>query len=101
MANTALAPPKMMLTNASVNSDNDIVAKISWDLPCGGVDKYTFYYLNGKGDCHNDTLSSNEKLHTVISASTIQIEAHRNDESVCSPGMYYLLIYDAYYNIMG
>ena len=70
-----------------VEDDN---TTISWDVPCRGVDSYTFYYDDGTGLlCQNTTLVGDATSYTSQNElNEIQIAAHRNDITVCSQGMY-------------
>ena len=52
------------------------------------MDSYTFYYDDGIGVCHNVTLDSTTTSYTIANGQEIQIAAHQNDVTKCSPGMY-------------
>ena len=87
------APTDIKVTDFSVDDESNINTTISWNAPCGGVDKYTFYYADPLGVyCRNETFDAGVTSHTVVNVNEIQIVAHRNDMIECSKGMYTLLV---------
>lgn len=82
------APIWIKVIKNVTDSKNNVITTISWDAPPGGVDFYTFYYDDGRGECFNETLDSTITSQTVVNGEEIQIATHRNDMTKCSKGMY-------------